>query len=245
MEWLRHEKYDGWTTGWTTLVGSVDGDWIVFAKARGHTMFAQFADPHFCGQAVETDHLGASMNAVFRYPPLAYPLVNRGDWDGWGGDLSTLYAEWSQAGRPARSWVKDRVLGNTGTFKLLDAIEDADAFNIGVAISNLPARAIHEIAREYYKPKGEYRTRFSAFLKKRFADLEHARTLTHEMLTAPGYHSPGDDDTAVALLRTAAIKKDGILRPLPSSLKESELDPFVDGFVDALEELAKDKGKNC
>jgi hypothetical protein len=49
MEWLRHEKYDGWTTGWTTLVGSVDGDWIAFAKARGHMMFAQFADPHFCG----------------------------------------------------------------------------------------------------------------------------------------------------------------------------------------------------
>jgi hypothetical protein len=46
-------------------------------------------------------------------------------------------------------------------------------------------------------------------------------------------------------LRTAAIKKDGILTPLPSTLSAAELAPFLDGFVDALEELAKDKGKEC
>tara|TARA_R110002003_G_scaffold225_1_gene16528 strand:- start:2075 stop:2935 length:861 start_codon:yes stop_codon:yes gene_type:complete len=245
MEWLRHEKYDGLTSGWTTLIGGVDGDWINFAKGKKHAMFDQFADPHFCGQAVETDHLGASMNAVLRYPPLAYPYVNRGDFGGWGGDLSTLYAEWSHAGKPSRSWVKDMIIGNAGSFKLLDAIEDADAFNMGVVLSNLPARAIHEIAKEYYKPKGGYRTRFSAFHRKRFTDREHARTLAREMLTGPGNSSPGNEDAIIPLLRTAAIKKDGILTPLPSTLSAAELASFLDGFVDALEELAKDKGKEC
>jgi hypothetical protein len=246
MEWLRHEHYDGLLSGWTTLVGSVDDDWISYAKGKNHPMFAKFADPHFCGQAVETDHLGASMNAAFRFPALAYPFVNRGDFGGWGGDLSTLYAEWQHADKPAaRAWVKARVLGNTGSFKLLDAIEDADAFNIGSILSVLPSPTIYAVAKDYYKPKGGYRSRFSTFYKKRFTDREHARTLTFEMLTGPGYSAPGKEDSVVALLRTAAIKKDGILTPLPSSLSKSDLDPFVDGFVDALEELAKDKGKEC
>jgi hypothetical protein len=246
MEWLRHEHYDGLTTGWTTLIGSVDGDWISFAKGKKHPMFAQFADPHFCGQVVETDHLGASMNAVLRFPPLSYPFVNRGDFGGWGGDLSTLYAEWQHANKPpARAWVKARVLGNVGSFKLLDAIEDADAFNIGIVLSSSPARAIHTVAEDYYKPKGGYRSRFSALYKKRFTDREHAKTLVTEMLTGPGYSAPGKEDNVVAILRGLAIKKDGILTPLPSSLSKGDLEPFVDGFVDALEELANDKGKKC
>lgn len=246
MEWLRHAKYDGLTSGWTTLIGSVDRDWISFAKGKKHPMFDQFADPHFCGQAVETDHLGASMNAVFRFPPLSYPYVNRGDFGGWGGDLITLYAEWQRANKPsARAWAKGRILGNVGSFKLLDAIEDVDAFNIGLILSNLPARDIHSVAADYYKPRGSYRSRFSTFYKKRFTNRERARTLAYEMLTGPGHKAPGEEDAVIPLLRTAAIKKDGILTPLPSSLKKSELDPFIDGFVDALEELAKDKGKNC
>ncbi|KAF2032779.1 hypothetical protein EK21DRAFT_109524 [Setomelanomma holmii] len=229
MEWLRHEKYDGLMSGWTTLIGSVDGDWINFAKDKKHPMFDQFADPHFCGQAVETDHLGAKATLVVGETTLAlYMLSGR-----------------SHASRRARSWVKDRIIGNTNTFKLLDAIEDADAFSIGLALSNLPARAIHDVAKDYYKPKGAYRTRLSALFKKRFTDREHAETLANEMLTGPGHLSPGNEDSVIAVLRAAAIKKDAILNPLPSSLSAAELAPFLDGFVDALKELAKDIGKLC
>lgn len=135
MEWLRHKHYDGLKPGWTTLVRSVDGDWISFAKSKNHYMFPQFTDPRFCGQVVETDHLGASMNAVFLSPLLAYPFVNRGGFGGWGGDLSTSYAEWERVGEPSgRAWVNARILGRMGTFKLLDAIEDADAFGTGLAL---------------------------------------------------------------------------------------------------------------
>jgi hypothetical protein len=251
MEWLRHAHYSSLKSGWRTLLGPVNGDWISFAEGQGHPIFDQFLDPNYCDQTVETDHIGATMNAVFRLPPLEYPLVNRGDFGGWGGDLITLYADWQITDKPsAHDFAYEKVVGNSGSFKLLDAIEDADGYNIAMTLLADDTSTIHDVAAEYYKPKGGYRTRFSNFFSMRFVDREHALTLAHEMLTAPGYSGPGDEDWVVEALRLAAIQMENgaspfPIIPVPGSLDQEELKPFVEGFVDALIELSKDKGRAC
>ncbi|KAF2747852.1 hypothetical protein M011DRAFT_526015 [Sporormia fimetaria CBS 119925] len=244
MEWIRHEAYND--APWKILIGGVDSDWIAFAKGKGHPMFEQFADPHFCGQFIGTDHLFASMNAAFRFPPLEDPLINRGDMGGWGGDLVTLYAEWHDAGQPPpRIFAEGRILGNEGTFKLEDFIQDVDAFHMGVGLSVLPAPPIHVVTRNYYKPKGPYRTRFSRFLEDRFGDRAGAKKIAYNMLAGDGYTKPGDKDSVVVALRTGAIQKTAPFTPLPSMIDRKILDLFIDGFIDALESLAADKGKAC
>ena len=252
MEWMRHLKYAGLKSGWLTLLGSLDEEWLRYARSHGLGAFpndGKFADPHYCGQQVETDHLFATMNAVFLKPPLAYPFINRSDFGGWGGDLSTLYAEWYLAGRPSATWVRDRVRGNAGTFKLLDAIEDADGFNMAMTLRASPSRAIHDVLADYYKPAGSYRSRFSKFFGTRFGGSEeHARVLAHEMLTAPGNISPAEEEHGTLnLLRTAAVESVRLraLVPQPKTLPFVQLQPFCNGFADGLVKLAKDKGKDC
>ncbi|KAH0541533.1 hypothetical protein FGG08_004008 [Glutinoglossum americanum] len=251
MEWLRHEEYA--SIPWVLLLGPIDSDWISFVKSKGQTMFpydGKFADPHYCGQFVETGHLFATMNAVYLKPPLEYPFVNRGDFGGWGGDLATLFGDWLAASKlPAYNFSYDRVRGNTGSFKLLDTIEDADGFNMAMTLVSDPGSTIYEVAAEYYKPAGGYRSRFSKFFKTRFRDRDRASSLAHEMLTANGNISPTEEEgvelralRAGAILKVAGLKN---VKNLPGNLPITELQPFYDGFVDALIELTQDKGNDC
>lgn len=84
MEWLRHEKYNGLTSGWKFLIGNVDDAWIQFAKDNGSDyMFKKFSDPVYCREKIGTAHWGASMNAVYLKPPPMSPHINHGDCRGW------------------------------------------------------------------------------------------------------------------------------------------------------------------
>ncbi|KAH8658167.1 hypothetical protein BX600DRAFT_63735 [Xylariales sp. PMI_506] len=248
MQWLRHEAYND--IAWRSLLGSVDSDWVSYAKGKGHSMFDAFLDPYFCDQRTETDHLGATMNAVFRFPRLAYPYVNRGDFGGWGGDLVTLYANWQAAGKPAaRAYVKGKILGNASSFKMLDAIEDSDGYNIAVALKSDSSKTIYAVAEDYYRPAGGYRTRFKQLYLNRFnGDREHTITLAHEILTAPFYLDPSTRDYVTDGLRIAAVQvTNGVkdLTPMPSTLSAAELRPFLEGFADAIDALIALKAKTC
>jgi hypothetical protein len=245
MEWLRHEHYNGALSGWQELIGNVDDDWIEYAKAKGLNMMSNFADPAYCGKRVETDHWGATLNAIFLHPPPATPKINRGDFGGWGGDLATFYGEWRDSDEKDGYKFCRAKLGSLtvdSTFKILDFIEDADAFNIATMLRKNPSMTIYEAAKDYYRPGGGYKQRFWTFYATRFdGDGNQGKIVARNMMV-------DTSDFWITTLRSAAAQKTAGLWPLvpdPWDLKDEELSGFVNGFISVLRDLTDDTGYSC
>ncbi|TKA76943.1 hypothetical protein B0A49_02731 [Cryomyces minteri] len=231
MEWLRHRAYND--LKFKALVNGVDDGWIKYCNDRGLEFINTLpADPFFAGEKEEYDHLGATMNGHY------LNLGERSDVAGWAGDLFTFYREWRHDNpgsgyEAAKEYVIDHLArpGDSRTFKLLDAIEDADGYNMALSLRLNPSRTIVQEFEDLLKPDGGYRHRFSIFYNKRFnghrafaASEAKALFLSNNALIAAG--------------RTFLIEKDGLVT-LPNLLPDAELDGFCDGFAEKVESLAK------
>lgn len=234
MEFLRHETYNDFQ--WKALIGSVDDDWIEYAESKGLKLMATFPDPYFTSEAVETDHLFATMNGVYLEGPTTAPGYNRGDVAGWLGDLFTFYGEWRTDNvADGFEYCVDNLAqpGDSSTFKLLDMIEDADGWNIAMELRGDPSLSIADAIEAYYKTGGGYSTRFSQYYSGRFSgDPETAEEIVCNGMV------PGDD-VLINAGRTALIYKTaGVFEKLPFWLSDEELGGFCEGFVEVLSNLA-------
>lgn len=234
MEFLRHETYNDFQ--WKALIGGVDDDWIEYAEKKGLKPMATFPDPTYTSEAVETDHLFATMNGVYLKGATAAPGYNRGDVAGWLGDLFTFYGEWRDDNvKDGFEYCVDNLAkpGDSSTFKLLDMIEDADGYNIATELKADPDLSIADVIEDYYGTGGGYLTRFSDFYMGRFGgDTETAKEIVCNGMV------PGDD-VLINAGRTALIYKTaGVFEKLPFWLSDDELGGFCEGFVDVLTRLA-------
>lgn len=64
MEYLRYPRYVDLYSGWQTLIGDVDRDWIAYAEDNGPNRVTSFTDPSY-GVTVHADHFGATANAFY------------------------------------------------------------------------------------------------------------------------------------------------------------------------------------
>ncbi|GAB1823972.1 glycoside hydrolase domain-containing protein [Herbidospora sp. RD11066] len=226
LEFLRHEDYDD--VMWRGLIGGVDPGFVRHVRDAGVTPVREFTDP-FYGVALKVSHLGATCNAVYVDPP-PLPLIgeNHSDVAGWGGDLMTFYGEWrrdiaSYASGYAYCAEKLAQLGGTGTFKLRDLIEDADAFNLAMRVRG--GESIADAVESYYQGGG-YLTRFGRFYQGRFGgDPDTVRDLASRILTSSTF-------PLITLGRAYLIETTGgVPTLLPEFLPGDLLEEFIDGFV--------------
>jgi hypothetical protein len=201
---------------------------------------------------IETDHLGAAMNAVYSIPPPPNgPGTNNADFAGWGGDLTTFWGEYRLSDEDNAYKFCMENLGKATvatTFKLLDFLEDADGFNIGQELRLNPTKTIYQAVREYYGPGGGYMRRFSLFYNSRFAgDTRLAKNITRNMLV-------DESSLTITELRAATVRSVAwpdklyelpILVPGSFWVKKEELNGFIDGFYSVLRDLSANIGISC
>ncbi|MCE7006077.1 DUF1906 domain-containing protein [Kibdelosporangium philippinense] len=231
MEYLRYPNYVDVYSGWETLIGDVDRDWIRYAEANGPAKVHSFKDPSY-GVTINVDHFGATANAVFLKGRGDGVAANRGDFGGWGGDLSTFYGEWRANGDEYASgyaFCMDRLAKITvvSSFSFGDLIEDVDGYLIGMACKN--GARIDQQIRAHIGGSGHL-SRFKRFFEDRYQGkggdiVECARHMLEDV----------DGDTTLAALRTAAIKKTGGWNTLlPGHMPADKLNPFLQGYADTI-----------
>ncbi|KAM0080397.1 hypothetical protein ACKRZS_007451 [Fusarium odoratissimum] len=126
--WFRQYKYS--SPAFTALQGYVNPSFIRFAKEHGLPFYNAFYYPDYPSYRVEFDHLVTSTEAVY-----LYGKTTPGDVGGWFGDLATFYNEWRRSGMADGYAFCLANLASAiveSTFKLEDALQDADAFNMGM-----------------------------------------------------------------------------------------------------------------
>ncbi|PRY41406.1 glycoside hydrolase domain-containing protein [Umezawaea tangerina] len=235
LEYLRYPKYDGVRTGWTLLIGSVDEAWVRYVNERVANPVRSFLDPA-TRLSVNLDHLAATAHAVYRKGTGPGTASTRGDFGGWAGDLCTLYGEWRYAESSYASgylFVEARFakLNVESTFALTDYIQDCDGQLIGTA-----ARAggrIDDVIAAYMTGTGPA-TRFRQFyLTRHGGSAQNVFTTAKNMLN--GLHG----DVELYGLQSAAILLSGGVVTLPTDMPDYKLDPFVQGYADAVERLSR------
>ncbi|GAA3182928.1 MULTISPECIES: glycoside hydrolase domain-containing protein [Streptomyces] len=232
MEFLRYPRYVDIYSGWENLIGDVDREWISYAQKNGPSRLKLYTDPG-TGIELNADHFGATANAAFLKGRGEGTAANRGDFGGWGGDLSTFYGEWRANGDQWASgylFCQDRLFKidpGSSSFPMGDLIEDIDGFLIGTACKN--GADFHTEVRKMLDQDG-HATRF-----KRYYQQRHNSTKQHVIDTAKNMLTDVGDDTELAALRTAAIKDSGGWdTTLPGHMPDYKLDPFVEGYADCL-----------
>lgn len=238
LEYLRFPTYVDLYSGWQTLIGDVDREWISYARANGPAKVESFKDPSY-GVVVNVDHFGATANAYLlkgsgsgSSPGGSGFQGWRGDFGGWGGDLSTFYGEWRANGDEYASgyaFCSDRLakINLSSSFSFSDLIEDADGYLIGMAVRG--GVKINEAVRAHLGGTGHL-SRFRRLLDGRFGGTASgAVAATRTMLLDVG------DDDVVDALRTAAIRQvSGWNTMLPGYMPDDKLNPFIQGFADTL-----------
>jgi hypothetical protein len=227
MEFLRHEDYKNLT--WKTLIGDIEWGFIDYVKDAGVQMIREVRDP-FYGIDLKVSHFGASCHGIAVHKP-AGSTTNRGDVADWGGDLMTFYGEWrrdSDSFASGYTYCEERLakIDGNGTFKLRDLVEDADAYNIAMALR--PGVSIaDEIARTYQQ--GGHLTRLRRFWDGRFGgNGTTARAIARDILMP---HT----DEVINLGRTYLVQSTGGIPTLmPHLLPGDRLNDFCAGFADTL-----------
>ena len=194
-----------------------------------------FADPSY-GDEISIDHLAATANAVLVRGAGTGGAVTGGDFGGWGGDLSTFYADWRNnhtafASGYAFCAARLAVRGTTSSWGFSDMVEDVDGHLLGLACR---AGAAFPTAFRSHLVGTGHTTRFSEFFARRFgSSTVTAKANANTMLVSAG------EDAILNTLRDLAIKQSGGLTvPLPGTIPATELDSFVTGFADRLQALA-------
>ena len=234
-EWLRHIAYND--CEWTALVSPIDDNFINTVYQSGIQMVDLYTEPEF-QQEMHAAHLGACMNGVLLYRPLAAPDINHGDVTGWGGDLITFYGDWQNAilGGKTGGPYRRRSLSPSGseyarnylandqdtTFKLRDIVEDADCFNMATQLLNDPSASIADVMQTNYLGGG-YRTRMQRFFSGKFGTAQGAQASAIQILTR--------GDVIIQLGRAYLIqRKNNGRATVPDGLNPADLADFAKGF---------------
>ncbi|MEU3348179.1 glycoside hydrolase domain-containing protein [Streptomyces sp. NPDC006700] len=234
MEFLRYPTYVDLYSGWQTLIGDVDRDWIAYATANGPKRQTSFKDPSY-GISYGVDHFGATANGYYLKGAGSGTGANRGDFAGWGGDLTTFYADWRNNADEYASgyqFCTDRLakINVASSFAFDDLIEDVDGYLVGMAVRD--GAKINEVIRDLIGGTGHLR-RFKDFYTKRHGGsvanvTDTARTMLIDV---------GDDDILDAI-RTAAIRKlAGVATMLPGYMPSDKLNPFLSGYADTIQRI--------
>ncbi|WDZ86769.1 glycoside hydrolase domain-containing protein [Micromonospora cathayae] len=240
LDYLRYPRYDGEILGWNTLLDTlgVSQDWIAYAVANGPPRKPTFTDPAY-GIQVNVDHLAAT--ACGHYVKGSGGLTSggqgwRGDFAGWGGDLTTFYADWwnnEDSYASGYEFCMDRLakLNQISSFAFNDLVEDADGYVIGMALRS--GGNVDQVFRDHLGGTGPL-SRFRQLFTNRYGSAANARAATRIMLCET-------NDLITENLRLLAIQSatEGAL--MPSVLPASKLDPFINGYVDTLQNLMNEE----
>ncbi|WP_380168363.1 glycoside hydrolase domain-containing protein [Jannaschia sp. R86511] len=235
LEFLRSPRYTQQYKGWDLLLGPWDQDWIDHAAWRLGRRFPTFIDPSY-GDTINVDHLAATANAGLLKGSGEGTAAARGDFGGWGGDLSTFYAEWRNNRRSYASgytFCVDRLAkrGVVSSYGFTDMVEDVDGYLLGTACR--AGAQFSTVLRAHLTGSG-HTTRFRDFFGSRFgSSLTTATGAARTMLT-----DVGTDDGLDTLRDLAIIGTSSPFVLLPKDLAAEDLDPFVEGFAEALHNLA-------
>lgn len=229
MEYLRHEDYVNFQ--WRQLIGDIDHGFVTHVKATGLQMIREYRDP-FYGVDIKVSHFGASCNGHYVDPRPGGTGTNRGDVAGWGGDLMTFYGEWrrdSDSYASGYTYCQERLakVDGDGTFKLRDLIEDADAYNIAVAVR--AGTNIADAVRANLKGGGHL-SRFRRYYDGRFGGSPGtAAAIAKDILLK-------SDDAIIVAGRLYLIQSTGgFYTAMPTVLPGDVLDAFCRGFGDTLQ----------
>ena len=235
LEFLRHPKYTHAYAGWRVLLGAPDEDWLTAATSELGSLMLTFEDPIY-NETVSMDHLAATANAVMLMGWGDGKNANRGDFGGWGGDLSTFYADWMNNERSYASgyaFCMDRLAhrGVESSFGFSDMIEDVDGYLLGRAIrAGVPFKTV---LRDYLTGQA-ITTRFRDFYRLRFNSSSDS---VEKSARAMFFDS---SDSVLHKLQVAAVEmqiRDKAL--LPEVLPSEKLSPFFEGFAKIVSQLAE------
>ncbi|GGT28247.1 hypothetical protein [Streptomyces purpureus] len=238
MEYFRAREYNN--EQWKQLIGEASPSFVNYVAGRNVTRMNHFVDPS-TGLQPGTAHLFAAANGHLVKGNPGGTDVNRGDVAGWGGDIITFYAEWrrdSDANASGYTFVKNRLgkINVVSTFGLADLIEDADGFNIAMAVKG--GLSVQQAVRDYYTTgeltKGGHLRRFRNYYNDRFKGSQaSAIEIIREMLT-----DAGDGIIVGGRLYLIEMQIDGGSKLLPSMLPYNRLTEFCKGFAELLQEKA-------
>ena len=247
LEYLRHENYSDWR--WSRLIGDTwqtmhdqgNGNfqhinWIAWAD--DHMTFpvrTRYLDPA-TGVPVHLGHFGATANGVLLKGAGGVTGANRGDFAGWGGDLATFYGDWREHGGSYASgliWCRDKLaqIGVVSSFGISDMIEDVDGYLLGMACRN---GANIAQAFETNVTSG-FATRFSRFYDERYGNS------TANVVDAGRSMLKNSSDVILNGLKNGAIilAAAGVASlELPDIMPGYKLDPFLEGYAEAIDRLA-------
>ncbi|MFN8074361.1 MAG: DUF1906 domain-containing protein [Kineosporiaceae bacterium] len=227
LEFLRAEEYNDLL--WGQLIGSADDGFLRKVEAAGVTRIREIRDP-FYGINLGVGHLAASCNGVLVKGVPKGTATNRGDVAGWGGDWFTFYGEWRRdsgtfASGSAYCREKLAKVSDLGTFKLTDLLEDADAYNLAVALRG--GATLPDAIADYYLGAG-FLSRMQKFYLGRFHNETDARAMAKGILLS------GNDPVITWGRRLLIERSAGFDALLPSMLGTATLDDFCNGFVSTL-----------
>ncbi|MGL5865506.1 MAG: glycoside hydrolase domain-containing protein, partial [Dermatophilaceae bacterium] len=236
LEYLRSPRYTTLYQGWEVLLGFWDQDWIDHAEAKlGEARIPWFADPSY-GDRINVDHLAATANAVLLEGSGSGAAVTRGDFGGWGGDLSSFYADWRtnrSSYASGYAFCMDRLAkrGVASSWSFTDLVEDVDGYFLGTAARG--GTAFPAALRSHLTGTG-HRTRFRDFVAGRFgSSVATATAAARTMLV-----DVGTDDGLDGLRDLVIVGSSSPLVILPRDLSIDDLDPFLTGFAETLQNLA-------
>ncbi|MGL5930930.1 MAG: glycoside hydrolase domain-containing protein, partial [Dermatophilaceae bacterium] len=238
LEYLRSPRYTTLYRGWEVLLGFWDQNWIDHAEAKfrdARRANIIFDDPSY-GDEIYVDHLAATANAVLLKGSGTGGAVTRGDFGGWGGDLSSFYADWRNNRSSYASgyaFCMDRLAkrGVVSSYGFTDMVEDVDGYLLGTACRG--GAAFHTAFRSHLTGTG-HTTRFRRFFAGRFgSSVATATAAARTMLV-----DVGTDDGLDNLRDLAIIGASSPLVVLPRELSAADLDPFLTGFAETLQNLA-------
>ncbi|WP_439662372.1 glycoside hydrolase domain-containing protein [Lentzea sp. HUAS TT2] len=235
LEYLRFPRYNGLISGWQSLIGDVDEAWINHARQAGAGQVPSYKDPSH-GITINVDHLGATANAVYLKGSGTGTTGNRGDFGGWGGDLSTFYGEWrANAGSFASGYdfctARLAKINVQSSFPLGDLVEDVDGHLLGTAARN--GGRFNQLLRTHLTGNGHV-TRF-----KRFFSERHGNNKANVVAAARHMIGRHDEDAVLDTLRWAAIQSTGGWPTTkPEDLPDNKITPFLQGYADTIQRLA-------
>lgn len=235
LEYLRAPRYTQQYRGWDLLLDYWDQDWIDYATARLGRALVRFPDPSTT-EELHLDHIAATADAVYLKGSGSSTTVTRGDFGGWGGDLTTFYGDWqnnTSTWKSGYAFCKDNLAKRGGGFSYgySDMAEDADGYLIGMALR--AGGNFNDVFRTHQMGSGQA-TRFKQLYTKRFGGTKASTGALAKAMLA-GKVSDGTLD----LLRTAALLvQSGPLVIFPTDLDPAKLQLFVDGLSDVVGTLA-------
>ncbi|GAA3276968.1 DUF1906 domain-containing protein [Dactylosporangium vinaceum] len=188
---IRSGKNDGPGAG--TTFGEIDRGFIDYVKTYpGRPDMASLRDPKLF-RDTEPEHFGAVYGAVLNHTLDGdRRVVSLQDFGGWGGDLLSTLAQFTNTGLPdadAYEWSAAHIApdGDVGFFNLSDYLADVDAFVFGTAYNAGDRRRLSEIFRSYYSNPAVSSSRFSQFYTQRFnGDLTVLRAAAKGMFVQTG-----------------------------------------------------------